>query len=255
MSAPLAPATLTDWFATSLGAYVVAQERTWVDAVVPDIFGFHAVQLGAAGGDWLTENRIPHRLVIDAAGGGPLAARPTHLPIATQSVDLVIAPHLLEFAPEPHDVLREIDRILRPEGKFILTSFNPWSLWGVKRTLATEEGAAPPWSAQFISLPRIKDWLALLGHDVVAGRLACYAPPFASTRWRQRFAFMEAMGDRWWGVGGGVYMLMSVKRVAGMRLMAPAWANRKNLRSELAGAKQAARHSHLKIVKSGGDGR
>jgi SAM-dependent methyltransferase len=243
--------SLVDWFTTPLGRYVLACERSWLDTVVPDIFGFHALQVGIAGGDLLAESRIPHRMTVDTVPGASLQARPTHLPIESDSVDLVVAAHILEFSPDPHDVIRELDRILRPEGKLILTSFNPWSLWGLTRALTTREHT--PWNAQFISLPRIKDWLSLLGHDVVAGRLACYSPPFEQERWRERFTFMEPMGDRWWGVGGGVYMLVSVKRVAGVRLIRPRWADR-GMQGELSAAKRAARTSvHLKIVK-GGDG-
>lgn len=247
--------TLGEWFATPLGRYVLEHERAWVDQTVPDVFGFHALQLGAAGGDWLAQNRIPHHMTLDATTG-TIRANAAALPLASQSVDLVVAPHGLEFAPEPHEVLREIDRVLRPEGKLILTSFNPWSLWGLSRAVRPRHGV--PWGGQPISLPRIKDWLSLLGHDVVAGRLACYAPPMESEKWRDRFSFMEAAGDRWWGVGGGVYMLMSVKRVAGMRLIAPAWADRKLANRELAAAKRAARTVtggvqraiHLRVVKS-----
>jgi hypothetical protein len=34
---------------------------------------------------------------------------------------------------------------------------------------------------------------------------------------------MEPAGDRWWAVGGAVYMLQAIKRVRGMRLITPAW--------------------------------
>jgi len=80
-----------------------------------------------------------------------------------------------------------------------------------------------PWNGQFITLPRLKDWLALLGFEVVGGRFAAYAPPFHTGKWLERFAFMEAAGDRWWAVSGGVYFLHAVKRVPGMRLIKPKW--------------------------------
>ncbi len=80
-----------------------------------------------------------------------------------------------------------------------------------------------PWRGKFISLPRIKDWLALLGFEVVAGRFACYAPPLANPAWLGRLRFMEPAGDRWWAVCGGVYFLKAVKRVPGMRLIKPQW--------------------------------
>jgi len=80
-----------------------------------------------------------------------------------------------------------------------------------------------PWNGHFIALPRLKDWLALLGFEVVGGRFAAYAPPFRQTKWLDRFAFMEPAGDRWWAVSGGVYFLHAVKRVPGMRLIKPQW--------------------------------
>jgi hypothetical protein len=34
---------------------------------------------------------------------------------------------------------------------------------------------------------------------------------------------MEAAGDRWWAVSGGIYFLHAIKRVPGMRLLKPQW--------------------------------
>lgn len=53
--------------------------------------------------------------------------------------------------------------------------------------------------------------------------MCCYVPPFRQQKWLQRFAFMEAAGDRWWAMGGGVYFIEAVKRVQGMRLITPNW--------------------------------
>ncbi len=72
--------------------------------------------------------------------------------------------------------LREVERVLRPEGSLIISGFNPFSLWGMHRALGRKQGY--PWSGRFIALPRLKDWLALLGFEVVGGRFAAYAPPF-----------------------------------------------------------------------------
>jgi ubiquinone/menaquinone biosynthesis C-methylase UbiE len=40
-----------------------------------------------------------------------------HLPLAANSIDLVVMPHTLEFAPDPHQMLREVERVLVPEGQ------------------------------------------------------------------------------------------------------------------------------------------
>jgi SAM-dependent methyltransferase len=174
------------------------------------------------------------------------------LPIATQSVDLVVLPHVLEFADEPHAILREVDRVMMPEGRLVIVGFNPWSLWGLRSSLGYSRGEYP-WNGRFLSLPRVKDWLALLGFDVNAGRLIGYAPPFDSERLRRRFAFMEPAGDRWWAVGGAVYMLQAIKRVRGMRLLTPAWQEKAaRERSIIAAAKReshVSKASRLKVVK------
>jgi SAM-dependent methyltransferase len=218
----MATNTLQDWFETPLGQYLLDKERAYLDDVTPDIFGFHALQLGLPRFDLLRESRIAHRMRVAAADHPDLYAKCHELPFATQSIDLVLLPHALEFAEEPHAILREVDRVMMPEGRLVILGFNPWSLWGLRGAVGPSR-AEFPWNGRFVSLLRVKDWLALLGFDVSAGRLAGYVPPFDNERMRHRFRFMELAGDRWWAVGGAVYMLQAIKRVRGMRLITPAW--------------------------------
>ena len=246
--------TLHDWYETPLGQYLLEKERAYLDDVTPDIFGFHAVQLGLPGVDLLRENRITHRMRVATLGAPDVYANCHELPFATQSIDLVVLPHVLEFAEEPHAILREVDRVLMPEGRLIIVGFNPWSLWGLRSALGFSRNQYP-WNGHFLSLVRVKDWLALLGFEVSAGRLIGYAPPFDTEKWRRRFAFMEPAGDRWWAVGGAVYMLQAIKRVRGMRLLTPAWQERDAREKALVVAAKRESHdpaktaAHLRIVK------
>ena len=248
------PQNLTDWFATPLGQYLLALEEARHDVAVADIFGFHAAQLGLPGVDLLRTNRIPHKFRIDGRPGADLLARFDELPIDTQSLDLLVLPHVLEFAEHPHQILREVDRVMMPEGRIIITGFNPWSLWGIRRWLRADNRQYP-WCGDFISLVRMKDWLSLLGFDVSAGKLAGYAPPFTQEKWLTRFRFMEDAGDRWWAIGGGIYILEAVKRVHGMRVITPAWNDRAAAEKRLAtapraaGFRRAARSTNLRLVK------
>ena len=245
---------LHDWFQTPLGQYLLEKERAYLDDVTPDIFGYHAVQLGMPDFDLLRESRIAHKMRIASSGTPDLYAKCHELPIATQSVDLVVLPHVLEFAAEPHAILREVDRVMMPEGRLVIVGFNPWSLWGLRSSLGYSRGEFP-WNGRFVSLPRVKDWLALLGFDVNAGRLIAYAPPFDSEKLRRRFAFMEPAGDRWWAVGGAVYLLQAIKRVRGMRLITPAWQEKAAREKSLIAAAKREGHGaskpagHLKVVK------
>jgi SAM-dependent methyltransferase len=249
----MATNTLREWFATPLGQYLLEKERAYLDEVTPDIFGFHAIQLGMPEADLLRENRITHKLRVAREGTPDTFASCTELPFATHSIDLVVLPHVLEFAEEPHGVLREVDRVMMPEGRLVIVGFNPWSLWGLRSALGPSRDEHP-WNGRFLSLLRVKDWLALLGFEVNAGRLIAYAPPFDNERVRRRFAFMEPAGDRWWAVGGAVYMLQAIKRVRGMRLITPAWME-KDAREKalIAAAKReahdASKAAHLRVVK------
>lgn len=220
------------WYESDLGQYVLARELAWFDAVSSDLFGFHALQMGECDTDFLRANRMPHRFCA-GLGGGPLHAAPELLPIASQSLDLLALPHVLEFSSHPHQVLREAERVLRPEGRVLISGFNPISLWGMRRFSVTHiRRSAPthPWHGRFIHLARIKDWLALMGFELVGCRMACYAPPIDRAAWLTRFGFLEAAGDRWWALGGGVYLIHAVKRVHGMRVLLPkrdgAWRTR-----------------------------
>ena len=226
--------SLQDWFHAPLGQYLLARERAWLDEVVPDIFGYHAIQLGLPQFDLLRESRIAHRVIASPTGPPNLSlsesqtphllAQFAELPFDEQSIDLCMLPHVLEFADNPHEILREVDRVMRPEGRILIIGFNPWSLFGVRRTWSSK---GYPWTGQFVSLVRMKDWLQLLGFEPSAGKLACYIPPCETPMWQARWDFLETPGERWWGVTGGVYMLEAIKRVQGMRLITPKWTDQK----------------------------
>lgn len=213
--------SLSEWFASEQGGYVLTREQDYFDRTVTDIFGFNAMQLGVPKQDFLCNSRIPLRFSAGNQSGNDVRLVCTELPFACDSLDLVLLPHVLEFSENPHQIIREVERVLMPEGSLIISGFNPFSLWGLHRKLGRKRGY--PWSGQFIALPRLKDWLALLGFEVVGGRFAAYAPPLYQRKWLERYAFMEKAGDRWWAVGGGIYFLHAVKRVPGMRLIKPKW--------------------------------
>ena len=209
---------------TPLGRYLLEREYAYYDSVVADVFGYNAFQLGMPELDLMRASRIPLRCRVGPEHGVDLRSDYRDLPIASNSADLILLPHLLEFAEHPHQVLREVSRALMPEAQVIISGFNPYSLWGLRRKFS--RGPGFPWSGRFISLMRVKDWLALLGFEIIGGQMACYAPPSRQVKWLERFRFMESAGDRWWPIGGGVYFLQAMKKVRGVRLILPKWSDR-----------------------------
>ena len=245
---------LTDWLKTPPGAYLLGWERLRFDEAVSDVFGYHALQLGLPELDALQANRMPHKwLALGAAALHPEPAAATDatavpavssrraalltdsgaLPFPEASLDLVVLPHTLELSRDPHATLREVSRVLVPEGRVVISGLNPTSLWGLRQRRGHlyqrwgYDSLFLPKTGEFIGYWRLRDWLRLLDFEVESGRFGCYRPALASQAWLDRFEWMDAAGARWWPIFGAVYFLAAVKRVRGVRLLEPAWKMRK----------------------------
>ena len=223
------------WLQTAPGQHLLAWEQDRADQAVADVFGYHALQLGLPELQGLRANRMPHRWVtVDAllkpADGAPtaLSCEFDALPFPNASIDLVVLPHSLELARDPHQTLREVERVLVPEGRVVITGFNPASLWGLRQRaghmrrgmgFGREQNLYLPSGGDFLGYWRLRDWLRLLSFEVETGRFGCWRPPLKSEAWLERFAWMDQVGDRWWPVLGAVYFVVAVKRARGMRLL------------------------------------
>ena len=226
---------LADWLNTDPGRYMQNWEQSRINAVVSDVFGYHALQVGLPQTDLLAANRMPHkawaaplasRVCADIDSANLVFCRPEALPFDSQSLDLLVLSHGLTLTDDPHQILREVERVLVPEGRVVISGFNPWSLWGLRHRLPYLSASLPYPKDAGVSLSRLKDWFKLLSFDIDRGYFGCYVPPCLSQKWISRFGFMEHAGDRWWPVFGAMYVVSAVKRVAGMRLIKSAWTRK-----------------------------
>ncbi len=157
------------------------------------------------------------------------------LPFEENSLDLVVLPHSLELNTDPHATLREVERVLVPEGKVVICCVNPASLWGLRqrrahlyRRLGFGELFLPD-AGDFIGYWRLRDWLRLLSFEVESGNFGCYRPAMKSEKWLQRYEWLDSAGERWGPIFGAVYFLVAVKRVRGIKLIGPVWKTKKAL--------------------------
>lgn len=259
-----APSTLgwelAAWFQTPPGRYLLDWERERFAEAVADAFGYHALQLGLPQLDALAGNRMPHRwLALPEVPGSPhapdspdtsnaalplaltplgrrvdLVSHAAALPFPAASLDLVLLPHTLELSADPHAVLREVERVLVPNGRVVITGLNPASWWGLRQHRAhwmARIGLGRtrlarlylPEAGAFIGPWRLQDWLRLLSLEVEQLAYGCYRPTVRSERWLQRWAWMDRWGPWAWAPLGAVYFIVAVKRVRGMHLLGPAW--------------------------------
>ena len=209
-----------EWFKSPLGQYLLSLEYGYINPVVMDTFGFYAIQMGNFDIDFLDHSRIPNKFSLNSNHADLMASNEA-LPFEEASVDLIIAPHILEQMAEPYELLKEIHRVLMLEGRLIISGFNPMSLWGIKRLLSFDIDY--PWNTKFIPLSKIKEWLPIIGLEMVEGKMGCYVPPIQQSSWLKKLHTMEKLGDRWWPMLGGFYFLVIQKRVHGMTPIRPLW--------------------------------
>jgi len=235
------------WCSNDLGRRVVDREMELFERQLGDLFGFYLVQLGQLGPSDrdILPTRIRRQVLVErtASAGSTrssLRADTAQIPIASDSVDAVLAPHVLEFAEDPRRVLREIERILIPEGRLLMSGFNPWGWW-ILRKLGPGRHL-PPWSGRFIGLSRLSDWLELLGFDIEYRTWAAELPPCGNRALLRRLSILQAWSGGRWPPVAGVYVIRAVKRVARLTPLKMPWAGKARIRN--AGAIEPTARAH-----------
>jgi len=236
---------LDEWTQTSLGQKLILQERENLESMLAKLYGPIAVQYGAQNfSRFLQSSNAIHRIHSLHGGnsqeatlsGFLLYSLPSAMPFDAKSVNLLILPHVLEFSTDPHQVLREAERVLVPEGHLVLICFNPNSLWGIRRSMGhiVKKDLPAPWRGRFFGLSRVKDWLSVLGFEVISGSSLCFVPPVKSPNVRAKLGFLDKAGARWWPMWAAVFILVVCKREIGLTPLAVRWARRKRIAPGLA---------------------
>ena len=228
------------WLLTPLGESLLAHEARLAEDVLDGVFGEETLQLGFWGEarTFLRYARTQRTAVVsewlpaDGAGAGRLAVGEYHrLPVASDSVDLVVLPHTLDFADRPHAVLREVHRVLRADGHLLILGFRPGGLWGVRRLIP---GAGmPPGADNLLSDRRLKDWLRLLDMRIHQSKGYFFRWPLSGTR-RAGSSAWEKRGQRWWSELSACYMLSAQKRISTLTPVRPVWTKKPKVVAGLA---------------------
>lgn len=229
---------LQNWLRSPLGQRVYALERKLASEALAQVFGWQLLQIGLWGDDdgLIADARTQRRSILAwhgeravAGKSSTIRSRTDSLAIASDSVDAVILPHTLEYEPEPHEILREVGRILSGEGHLIIFGFRPFSSWGMRHLFARD--GFPPGLERMIGEGRLKDWLKLLGFEVTDAQRYLFTLPWGS-RDTATHSFLERSGKRLWPLFAGGYSLKARKRVYTLTPIRPRW---KRLRPKVVG--------------------
>jgi len=207
---------LSAWWDTPIGSAVLAAESELLGAALEDVFGWELLQVGAWGNgrELLAGSRTRRQSVVASAafpGGANILARPSQLPVVSDCIDAALLPHTLEFAPDPYAVLREVDRVLVGEGQLLVLGFCPWSLWGMRARWS--RSGFPPGMRRVLGERLLREWLVLLGFEVVAAQRYLYLSP-----WSRGLARGEGTGRMLrpgltYPLPAGAFLLKARKRV------------------------------------------
>lgn len=219
--------SIAEWMSSEDAKHLICLETSTASEFISDVFGYYVVQLG----DYyptqvMASSRMPHKILAGLGKNlGPfsdLICDVEAIPFGESTVDLLILPHVLEFARDPSAILRETERVLIGEGYLVVFGFNPWSLFGFASVFKRWQDVAP-WNCNFISAPRLKDWLHVLGFETLIVR---------------RFGYGSLKGN---GLGavtgnteklmkyllprlGNMYFLVAKKKVEGLKAIRSKWS-------------------------------
>ena len=228
---------LHQWFQSPTGRVLLELEEDIIASRLPSLFGYHLLQVGQLSAkDMLSGSLILQRHIIDIddsqidCAHPRIRSRADCLPVASDSIDVVMLPHVLEFETHPHEALREVQRVLVAEGNLLITGFNPWSMMGLWRTVLKGRNTMP-WRGQFLGLNRVRDWLALLGFDVTAIDTFFFRPPLQNSKLMAKLNGMESFGPRLGGVLAGAYVIAAKKRISTLTPIKPRWSSGRRLAS------------------------
>lgn len=230
---------LLDWFETPLGTHVLNTEVAMLDQLLPGFFGYNLLQLSVQHKPLFTSSTIQTKIPLafdessiqafnqlgSEVNETPVMARPSELPFESDSIDVAILHHLLDFADSPQEILKELARVTLPMGHIVIVGFNPWSFWGLWRS-ALQIKERSPWNGRYIRPGRLMDWLNLLDFKIDRAQYAIYRPPVGR--------LVGRVSDYSQGVSrnlnlpvGGVYVIVARKHVGSVRSIRPVWKTRR----------------------------
>jgi len=172
---------LASWWQSATGQNLLSAESELLGEALEDVFGWELLQIGewGRGRELLARSRTRRQTIVSTdvhAGSADVIGRPSQLPVTGDTVDAVILPHTLEFAADPYAIVREVDRVLAAEGHLLILGFRPFSLWGLRARLS--RAGFPPGLRRLLSARRVREWLVLLGYEIVAEERYLYRTPW-----------------------------------------------------------------------------
>lgn len=225
------PEVGSNWWQTPAGSVLLEQENRLLSRHISGVFGYHLLCLGELDfAQGLSDVPISHRLhaglQVGHLGNHQVLTQVSELAFSHDSVDAVLLPHVLEFHDDPHAVLREIERVIRPDGHVFVYGFNPISCYGLCGLMPGLRKRYP-WHGRFYHPLRVRDWLQLLGFDILGTHYAGLRPPLQRSGLEAVLQQIDRLDETILSVLGGVYLIHARKLSVRPTTLKPSWKTHK----------------------------
>ena len=195
---------------------------------LPQIFGYHSLLYTPLAAKLCGSHIvIKQQVVVGERGEGlSLKCRFEELPVASDTIDLAVLPGILEQTNNPHQVLREVERVLIPEGRVIVIGRNPLSWLGVKHKFQAWRKREPA-TLKDISRWRINDWFRLLGFETELE----VSISLSNERLKKSngYPWLKKLGQTFCDYFCSYYIITARKKVSTLTPIRPSWRRNKQL--------------------------
>lgn len=208
------------WRSFPSGARAGKQLQVALDQLLPDCFGYYAASVGPLAETLhFDKSPVKHWFKLSCRQHKWVSAVTQYdaLPVASDSLDLVLLPHILDFIDDPHDLLREVERVMIPDGKVIISGINPFSWYGLRHLSGRMTRKSSP-VKRLIGLSRLKDWIKLIGFEVEEYLGLEFAGQQSPQLWHPVASHFSSH-----------YLLVAKKKVSTLTPIRPSWRNNKKL--------------------------
>jgi len=216
----------------------IALTQKKLEPILAGIFGYHALlysetakrivadKLCIKNSMVLSEQPPSLRKTVLEDSKVDLVCRYQELPIASDCIDLVVLPETLQHSQTPHQILRESERVLIPEGHIILLMANPFSWMPVKqRILGWLTGNNT--GRKSIGRYRLRDWFRLLGFELVSEVPVCITDK--KIQQGNLYSWFKKASGFVCNYLSSYYIIVAKKKVSTMTPIRPSWRRNKKL--------------------------
>ncbi|WP_395344203.1 methyltransferase domain-containing protein [Ningiella sp. W23] len=212
------------WLSLSQGENVRIELERAIAPILERVFGYYLVKLGNLSSQ-LDASACPiknqYNLAQNTQDACHVQSKSCRLPLQNNSVDAFLLTAELDFAQDPHQIIREIDRAITANGHVIIAGFNPFSLAGVMKYLPINRKNILH-QGRFFTAARIKDWLQLLDFEIIQQEQVMYSGLFMRKTLNQK-SRIQKWCKRYLPWFSSMYIIVARKREIPLSPIKPKW--------------------------------